>query len=147
MVIGVSLVVTDRYAISAETPAPTIRVIGQHCEYLADPLGIDVVQPRLSWKIEAVDPSTRGQKQTAYQLLVAGSEELLRADRGDLWNSGKVESDQTTFVKYAGKPLRSKTQCWRKVRCWDKDGQVSAWSQPGKWTMGLLDKAAWGGAK
>jgi len=124
VVISVSFIAVGRYAISAEARASSIRITGLRCEYLIDPLGIDVVQPRLSWKIEAVDASTRGQKQMAYQLLVAGSEELLRADRGDLWNSGKVESDQTTFVKYAGKPLRSKMQCWWKVRCWDKDGQV-----------------------
>ena len=74
------------------------------CEYLTDPLGIDVVKPRLSWVIEErnQNPESRNQKQTAYQVLVASTLELLAKDQGDLWDSGKVASDQSIQVEYAG---------------------------------------------
>ncbi|MCX6635598.1 MAG: hypothetical protein NT090_11040, partial [Acidobacteria bacterium] len=87
------------------------------CEYLTDPLGIDVEKPRLSWVIEDKGQKTevRGQKQTAYQVLVASSEELLKKDKGDLWDSGKVASDQSIQVEYHGKPLKSRMYCHWKV--------------------------------
>ena len=72
-------------------PLPTlgsdVRVTGLRCEYLCDPLGIDVTQPRLSWKLQS---QWRGQKQTAYEVLVASNKELLKDNRADLWNTGKV---------------------------------------------------------
>ncbi len=103
------------------------------CEYSENPLGIDASQPRLSWILE---PGGRGQKQTAYQILVASSADELKNDRGDLWDSGKVASDQTTFVVYGGKPLQSRQACFWKVRSWDKDGKASAVERGrrlGKW--------------
>lgn len=105
------------------------------CEYRVDPLGIDVTQPRLSWEMN--DPR-RGARQTAYQILVAGTPEKLAADQGDLWDSGKVVSDQSTQIVYAGRPLESRMRCYWKVRAWDADGTPSAFSKPALWTMGLL---------
>jgi alpha-L-rhamnosidase len=110
------------------------------CEYLENPLGIDAIQPRLSW---VLDSTERGQRQTARQILVASSEANLQADKGDLWDSGKVVSDQSTQVRYAGKPLASRAECFWKVRVWDKDGKASAWSKPAYWTMGLLNPSDW----
>ena len=114
------------------------------CEYMSDPLGIDVVKPRLSWVLEADE---RGQKQTAYQVLVAGSPETLARDQGDLWDSGRRDSDQTLHVTYAGKPLASGMACYWKVRVWDKRGRPSSWSRPALWTMGLLTRSDWGAAR
>jgi alpha-L-rhamnosidase len=111
------------------------------CEYLVNPLGIDVVEPRLSWIVES---SERNQKQTAYQVLVASSEALLKNDRGDLWDSKKVESDQTIHIIYRGTPINSRMRCYWKVRVWDRDSKPSVWSAPAFWTMGLLDPAEWG---
>ncbi|MBI4325727.1 MAG: glycoside hydrolase family 78 protein [Chloroflexi bacterium] len=110
------------------------------CEYLANPLGIDVTKPRLSWVIQS---DQRGQRQTAYQVLVASTPERLAKDQGDLWDSGKVASDQSIQVEYAGKLLASRQQCFWKVRAWDKDGKPSPWSAPASWTMGLLDPGDW----
>jgi alpha-L-rhamnosidase len=112
------------------------------CEYLNNPLGIDALKPELSWVLRSDD---RGQRQTAYQVLVASTPESLQQDKGDLWDSGKVASDQSTFVVYAGKPLTSHLRCHWKVRVWDKDGQPSAWSQPAFWTMGILQPNEWHG--
>ncbi len=105
------------------------------CEYLENPLGIDVPQPRLSWIMEA---KTRGQKQTAYRVLVASSAEILAEDKGDLWDSGKCESDRTTHIAYGGKGLRPRMRCFWKVRVWDKDGTPLAWSKPAMWSTGLF---------
>ena len=110
------------------------------CEYRNNPLGIDVAKPRLSWVIES---SHRGEWQTAYQVQVASSVELLQKDKSDLWDSGKVPSDQSILVEYSGKQLASRMSCHWKVRVWDQDGKASAWSAGASWTMGLLTPADW----
>jgi alpha-L-rhamnosidase len=110
------------------------------CEYLKDPLGIDAAKPSLSWVIKS---DRRGEIQTAYQVLVASRAELLAADKGDLWDSGKVASDQTNQVEYLGKPLHSRAQCFWKAHIWDKDGKPSAWSERAEWSMGLLQPEDW----
>ncbi len=121
----------------------SVTVADVRCEYLSDPLGIDVRQPRLSWKLVAVDPQARGQRQTGYQVLVASTKALLDGDKGDLWDSGMVSSDQSVHVVYGGKPLGSGIECYWKVRVKDEGGKTSAWSKPGRWTMGLLEKSDW----
>jgi alpha-L-rhamnosidase len=73
------------------------------CEYLIDPLGVGETAPRLSWIVESGE---RGQKQTAYRILVSSSEALLKYERGDLWDSGQVASSETTGTPYEGKPRR-----------------------------------------
>lgn len=110
------------------------------CEYLEDPEGIDVREPRLSWTVVS---SERGQRQTAYQIIAASNPSLLDEDRGDLWDSGKVASSETVHVVYGGRALRSRDVCWWRVRVWDRDGEVSVWSEPAHWTMGLLEPTDW----
>ena len=126
---------------AADSPA-TIEYL--RCEYRVDPLGIGVTEPRLSWEMH---DARRGAKQTAYQVLVATSPEQLTADQGDLWDSGRVASDQSTQVAYAGKPLASRAQCYWKVRLWDAAGNPTVYSKPAHWSMGLLKpedvKAKW----
>ena len=114
------------------------------CEYLIDPLGIDVVKPRLSWVMES---ARRGERQTAYQVLVAATPELLSGNTGDLWDSGKVLSDQSIQIEYGGRLLTSQMLCHWKIRVWDKDGTASTWSAPARWSMGLLQAADWSGAQ
>jgi len=80
-----------------------VEVENLRCEYLKDPLGVDVAKPRLSWKLEAGNGKPeRGIKQTAYQILVASTPEILAKEKGDLWDSGKVAGDQSIQVEYAG---------------------------------------------
>ncbi len=118
----------------------TNRVEDLRCEYLKDPLGIDTTEPRLSWTVQS---QQRAQRQTAYEVLVASSPERLKQDQGDLWQSGKVASDETAQVVYAGKPLGSRQACFWKVRAWDRDGKPGDWSQPALWEMGLLKAGDW----
>ena len=125
------------------------------CEYLENPQGIDIVQPRLSWmmgKHEAGDTnSVRGVKQAAYQILVASSTELLSKGKGDLWDSGKVKSSQSTQLAYAGKDLTSRMHCYWKVRVWPArsgfgaSAKESAWSDVAEWSIGLLQPSDWKG--
>jgi alpha-L-rhamnosidase len=122
----------------AQTAGTTI--VNLCCEYLVNPMGIDIIEPRLSWILKS---EQRSCMQNAYHILVASSEELLERDKGDLWNSGKVESDQTNQIVYKGKTLKSRMRCYWKVRIWDNSGHVSAWSGPAMWTMGLLESEDW----
>jgi alpha-L-rhamnosidase len=128
-------------ASAADSPA---KVEYPRCEYRVDPLGIDVTEPRLSWEMR---DARRGAKQTAYQILVASTPEKLAADQGDLWDSGRVASDQSTQIVYAGKPLQSRMRCHWKVRLWDANGNATPYSTSALWTMGLLKpedvKAKW----
>lgn len=110
------------------------------CEYQKDPLGIDVMQPRLSWEFGR---AARGQKQTAYQVVVSTSPERCKSDCGDLWDSGRKGSDQNIHVVYMGKPLTSRMRCFWKVRVWDKDQKPSPWSSIAMWSMGLLHRNDW----
>ncbi len=127
-------------AAQGQAESPGLTATRLRCEHLADPLGIDAPSPRLSWIVES---SGRAQKQTAYRILVASSSERLQDNQGDLWDSGRVASDSTTLIPYAGKPLQSRMQCFWKVMAWDRDGRPSAWSQPARWSMGLLRPADW----
>ena len=92
-----------------------VMPVSLRCEHLIDPVGIDVSAPRLSWRME--DPEhLAGRKQSAYQVLAASTREGLERDESDLWDSGKVVSDQSHLVPYAGKPLGSRAECHWKVR-------------------------------
>jgi alpha-L-rhamnosidase len=103
------------------------------CEYLVDPLGIDEPSPRLSWILES---ARRGARQNAYRVLVASSPIQLQKGVGDLWDSGRIESDRTTQIVYAGMPLRARNQCHWTVEVWDDAGN-RARSEPALWSMGL----------
>jgi alpha-L-rhamnosidase len=125
---------------SRNAAVPDLAPAGLKCEYRIDPLGIDALKPRLSWILES---RRRGQVQGAYQILVADSLGSLAADRGDLWDSGRVESRETLHIVYGGKTLRSGLRCHWKVRVFDADGNPSAWSRPAFWEMALLAPQDW----
>lgn len=110
------------------------------CEYRVNPLGIGSTEPRLSWIVESGE---HGQRQTAFRILVAGNEAALKDDKGDLWDSGKISSDDTTAVVYAGTPLQSGQPCFWKVKVWDANGKESPWSEPAMWSTGLLKASDW----
>ena len=113
------------------------------CEYQQNPIGIDASKPRLSWLLQSDGKSHRGQEQTAYHILAASSEALLKPGEADLWDSSKVSSAQSVLVEYAGQPLASRQRCYWKVKVWDEHGMESGWSKPATWTMGLLQVQDW----
>ncbi len=118
----------------------TLHPVSLRCEYRDNPLGIDTPAPRLAWQFTA---SGRGRRQTAYQVIAAAEWELLNEDRGDLWDSERVESNQSVHVSYAGTDLGSGQRVWWKVRVWDESGQASDWSEAAWWQMGLLAPGDW----
>ncbi len=109
------------------------------CEYLTNPLGVEADQPRLAWKLRG---DRRGLKQSAYQIRAAGAAEALAEGRNLLWDSGRVESDQSVHVPYSGPVLDSRQCVWWDVQVWDENGEA-ALSGPAYWEMGLLKRADW----
>jgi alpha-L-rhamnosidase len=109
------------------------------CEYAENPINIDTGTPRFSWVVE---DSGRGRSQTAYQVLVASSPGLLSSDKADLWNSGKVRSDATLHISYAGAALRSNTRYFWNVRIWDEQNRAFS-SNVASFETALLSSDDW----
>ena len=117
---------------SAAQPPVNLR-----CALRVNPPGIGDVNPQLSWQLPGT-PSLRGETQSAYQIQVGTT-----AGAADLWDSGKVAGSQTMDVLYAGQPLTSGEKCCWQVRVYDGSNNVSAWSAPAQWSMGLLNSTDW----
>ncbi len=109
-------------------------------EYLVEPLGIDAPSPRFSWITET---DRRGWRQSAYRVIVSGSRENLEKGLGDFWDTGRVESDASAQIGYAGIPLASRNAYHWRVQVWDEAGEASAWSLPASFSMGLLSETEW----
>jgi alpha-L-rhamnosidase len=134
---------------AAQPAIPAVQPVNLQCEQLSDPQGIDALHPRLSWQLSGDGQNIR---QTAWQLLVASSPELLAKDKGDLWTTPRTPGDQCRMIVYAGRPLKSGMSCYWKVRLWTTSDAATpaaqrhsagAWSFPARWSMGLLKAADW----
>ncbi len=121
-----------------QTNAQTLEKL--KCEYQETPMGLEVLNPRLSWQMKA---ATRGAKQIAYQVLVADNEADLKKDNGNVWNSGMVKSEQSIKIDYAGKPLESRKRYFWKVKIWNEKNKPTLYSEPTWWEMALLKKEDW----
>ncbi|MFH0761411.1 MAG: glycoside hydrolase family 78 protein [Bacteroidota bacterium] len=124
----------------SQDQSKSLSVTNLRCEYRVDPMGIDRQHPRLSWVMKSADQE---QQQSAWQILVASTSGKLARNKGDLWNSGKVNSGQSNQVVYAGLPLNSRKQVWWKVKIWNQGGKTSGWSDAATWSMGLLNPQDW----
>ena len=120
-------------------PPAGLAPVELRCEFQVNPLGIEEIQPRLSWQLVSAE---RGARQVACQILVSSTPELLQQDKGDLWDSGRLESDESIGTVYAGSPLVSQEHCFWKVRAWDAQNHA-VWSEPAEWSMGLLASTDW----
>jgi alpha-L-rhamnosidase len=118
---------------SAEDP---IRAEQLRCEYLSEPSAVDETHSRLSWAIQADDPALRGVRQAAYQIRAAGSKQSLLGGQADLWDTGRVVSDETQQIVYAGKPLKAGQECWWQVTVFGPDGSFTTTSAPSRWSAG-----------
>ncbi|MCP5114789.1 MAG: alpha-L-rhamnosidase, partial [bacterium] len=113
--------------------ASAASVGGLRSEYKTNPVGIDARQPRLSWQLRSDE---RGAVQKAYQIQVTAG--------GDtVWDTGRVDSDQSIHVPYTGPALASAQRYSWRVRIWDGEDAASDWSEPAFWEMGLLDSSDW----
>ncbi len=115
-------------------------VVELKCEHMYDPLGVSTRQPRFSWKNWS---GIEGAQQTAYQLLVATSADALSEEKADLWNSGKVASSSNLLIEYQGEPLQTRGVLYWKVRVWDEEDNVSKWSKPATFSIGILEESDW----
>ena len=130
--------------LAAASAGAVLVPVNLRCDYVVNPAGVDSPNPRLFWNF---DTTANDQKQSAFQVLVASSARLLAHDQGDIWDSGKVTSDETIQIPCPGDRLKSSEQVFWKVRAWDAYGKISAWSRPATWTMGVLDPAGWQAAQ
>jgi len=105
-------------------------------EYRKNPLGIDNLNPRISWKLKG---NERGIKQSAYKIQVALDENFSNI----VWDTSFVKSEQSVHVKYDGPELKSKTRYYYRVQIKDQKGSKSDWSNTAYWEMGLVNKNEW----
>ncbi len=110
------------------------------CEYLTNPLGINVPNPRFSWLIESGETNVM---QTAYEIRVESSANSLPNRKKLIWSSGKVISEQSVNVDYKGPALHSSTRYYWQVRIWDNKGKASEWTTQAWWETALLDHSEW----
>ena len=118
----------------------TIEVINLKCNYLSNPVGIDDCSPLFSWQLQ---DAVRGQVQTAFRIRVASSESKLEKGEGDIWDSGKTNSDQNVGIKFNGIPLESGNRYYWNVQVWDKDGKISQSHENAFYETGLLKDDDW----
>lgn len=114
------------------------------CNSAVSPTSIESEQPYFSWIVQA---QGFNKSQSAYQVLVASALDQLDDSHADLWNSGKVQSDQSTHVVYQGSKLMPLQSYYWKVKIWDESGQESVWSKPETFRMGIMDETNWAGAQ
>ena len=145
-VITAGMLTTLTSAPAHATPAgqSSVKVNQLTTEGAHNPLGLGVAQPRLGWQLSSPD---RDQAQSAYEIIVASSPSLLAKSQGDVWDSGKVTSSQSSNVTYGGPALASRTRYYWKVRVWDGQGLPSDWSPPNWFETALLNASDWGSAE
>ena len=110
------------------------------CEYLVNPFGVDRRRPCFSWHAKH---DKRGTVQLAYQIIVSASPENSRAENGDVWDSGRVDSDDNFGVAYSGQTLQSSRLYYWRVRWWNESGQSSPYSHIAFFETGILNPEDW----
>lgn len=130
------------FPLLADTTA-SIYPVNLLCEYLTNPVGLDVEHPRFSWTLEAVKPDSYRQRQTAYRILVSSTKVMVEEQRGDMWDTGWVESDRMQLIEYEGSPLQSDRTCFWRVAVKDEKGRISFYSEIAEWGTGLFNEDEW----
>ncbi|NJB84974.1 alpha-L-rhamnosidase [Lewinella marina] len=120
--------------------AQGVTVTDLRFEQQDNTLGVGETHPRFSWKLRS---DARDVMQSAYQIRVATDARDLARGRKLVWDSGRVDGDQSVLVPYAGPDLESRKRYFWQVRVWDKQGKPSEWSAAANWEMGLLNPADW----
>lgn len=110
------------------------------CEYLSNPLGIDIPAPCFSWQFKS---GLRNQFQSGYELLVGDDLNVIRSDSGNVWSTGKISSSQSVQIEYRGKPLRSFTRYYWRVKVFNQNNEASSWSDINWFETAMMDPADW----
>lgn len=106
------------------------------------PIGLDTSKPRFSWKLKE-ESGIHGQKQTAYRILIATSESKLKEGKTDVWDSKKVNSDQSVLVDCLPSPLKGHTDYYWTVTLWDENGIPGTYAAPEHFSIGYLSQEEW----
>jgi len=137
----VQLVLLNSLLASTKKETPILlKVLDLKCEYATNPIGMDIQHPQLSWRIES---KTRGFIQTTYQILVSDSPDLLEKEIGNVWNSGKIASGNSSGIAFKGTELISRKRYFWKVKIYDATQMESNWSETAFFEMGLLKQKDW----
>jgi alpha-L-rhamnosidase len=141
-VMSVLLACFSIFSACTPTENSNCRPVNLRVNYTVNPIGIDTSNPLFSWEM---DDARLGARQTAWQVLVASSPELLKNGKADLWDSGKQLTTQSGQIVYGGQPLTSCSRYFWTVKVWDKDGKVSIARDPALFEMGYLNRSDWKG--
>ncbi|MFM8303154.1 MAG: glycoside hydrolase family 78 protein [Actinomycetota bacterium] len=112
-------------------------VTGLRCEYLKNPIGIDAVRPRLSWRTVTDQPDWH---QSAYEI------EVVDDDTGQaVWSSGRIDGPDAVLVDWGGPPLSARQRCRWRVRVWGPDptADPTPWADDARFELGLLTPDDW----
>ena len=111
-------------------------------EWRASPIGIDTRRPRLTWTL-ATDSHRRAVRQSACQVIFASSENAAQAGRGDIWDSGVLETGELHAVPDRDLSLEPHRPYWCAVRVWDAQARASGFTLPGRFITGMMTADDW----
>ncbi len=141
-IIAVFLLGNMTFCFGQESNSPDHCAVDLRCEYLVNPIGLNILKPRLSWRLFS---DGFGVFQSAYRIMAAESKEDLDRNQGNLWDSGIVKSRESLGIVYEGKPLESGKRYFWKVKTWNQENKESGWSEIAIWETGLLYETDWQG--
>ena len=110
------------------------------CEYLENPLGIDMARPRFSWTLVS---DGRNQKQLAYELIVSDNREDVERLNGNVWKTGKMTTSRSLHLVYDGLPLKSFHRYYWRVKVYDQNDLPSSWSDPAWFETAMRSDSDW----
>jgi len=136
----VFLLLLTCFVTGTSTADALLQPVQLRCEYLDNPLGIDILKPRLSWNFTS---SLRNQSQTGYEIIVSDNRNEIKNHIGKVWQTGKIMSGQNIQIDYAGAALLSFTKYYWCVKVYDQDGLASAWSAVATFETAMLQQQDW----
>lgn len=120
-----------------------LQVAKLTCEYIKNPLGIDVQIPRLNWTFNS---TSRNQFQSAYEIIISDNIKDIQQDKGNIWSTGKIISSENIQVEYAGTLLQSFIKYYWRVKVYNQNDEASSWSDVNFFETAMLNndwKAKW----
>ena len=133
-------IVVSIFLMMACSRQPELTVTELTCNFKSEPVGVDTPAPLLGWKINS---SQKEVMQSAYRIIVAENPDDLIKEKGTLWDSGKIESEQSFNTIYEGEQFDSGKKYFWKVKIWDANGNETAWSKTSWWQTGMFSDLSW----
>lgn len=118
----------------------SLKPVSLSVENQQQPLGIDILNPRFSWKYFSEE---QNKYQSAYRILVSASRDLLKDNKADMWDSGIKNEMKSINIDYGGVPLASFTPYYWKVMAWDESGNPTSWSEINEFETSMINEVDW----